>query len=403
MEALELEKEVAPMAYSSHAALYIVTAPGPLKLPTYIDIRDAEANVHALMTRTGMTLEYAHLALCATEWRLGKAVEAFERCKSKLDPEAFQVIHALSTRTGMTLAYSVECLASAEGNYSAAVASFNRVRSQLPPEVFITKPDTTTFFSLPPELRNEIYSLAFEAETADHIDRDDGLVPIVTPFPGLLRVNAQIRDESLGLYLCSTPFCDDYLFYKWSPKTQVKAAQDTFDWLDIIGPRNVRNNLGSLTIVSHDTIDCIHGCMPEKLSKDDFDAWDYIATSLKIRGVQAHQLRFPGMLPTDLNLWCRQYDERLISRIILNTVIAVEVFEKRVKLLNEKSRPPQMDELIELGWESQHGTAHSRLQMTSPGTASVDVEKVVEKWRRQFKKWGRGERKIRIRVNKERR
>lgn len=81
MEALELEKEVAPMAYSSHAALYIVTAPGPLKLPTYIDIRDAEANVHALMTRTGMTLEYAHLALCATEWRLGKAVEAFERCK----------------------------------------------------------------------------------------------------------------------------------------------------------------------------------------------------------------------------------------------------------------------------------------------------------------------------------
>ncbi|KAM3420630.1 hypothetical protein BST61_g3888 [Cercospora zeina] len=402
MAALEVEKVSTPMAYSSNTALYVATAPGPLKLPTHINVRDAEVDVEAIMKRTGMTLEYAHLALCATEWRLWEAEAAFERCKSKLDPEAFQITHALSGRTGMTLAYCAECLASAQGNYSAALASFHRVRAQLPQEAFITKPEKTTFFSLPPEIRNEIYSLALQADAADHADPDDGLVPISTPFPGLLRVNAQIRDESLGLYLSSTPFCDDYSFFKWCPKKQTKAAQETFQWLDIIGPKNVRNNLGSLTIVSHDTVDCIHGCMAEQTSKDDFDAWNYIATSLKIRGVQAHQLRFPGMLPSDLLLQWRQYDERLISRILLNTVIVVEVFEKRVKLLDEKSRPPQMDELIATGWESQHGRETSRLEHEFPGTAAVNIKKAVDKWRKEFEKWVRGERKARIRARKER-
>ncbi|PIA93267.1 hypothetical protein CB0940_05268 [Cercospora beticola] len=389
--ALETEKEhkSSTHTYSSHAAHHIATASGDLKLPKSVNVRDAEISVERLMKRTGLTLEYAHMALSAREWNLWKAEAAFKSVQGALPAEAFQVTHTLSSRTGMTLAACTDCLISTQGNYSEALVAFERLRPRLPPEAFITRPTKTTFFSLPPEIRNEIYSLVVQGEAAAHTDYD-GLVPIVcSPFPGLLRVNSQIRSESVGLYLCSTPFCDYFHFEDYGPDEKTRAARALFQWLDIVGNKNVRDHLGSVTIISNMVFDCVHGCSANRYGRSEsiFNTWKYIGASLKIRGVQGHQIRFPGMLHSDMTLCSVEYDNRLMTRILLNAVIAVEILEKVVKLVDEKFRPPQVDALVEAGWESEEGLSRSDWQRRHPGTGLADAKKVVEQWREQVEKW----------------
>ncbi|PPJ61100.1 hypothetical protein CBER1_10664 [Cercospora berteroae] len=392
----EMERKSSTHAYSSHAAHYIATASGDLKLPKSINVRDAEISVERVMKRTGLTLEYVHMALSASEWKVWKAEAAFKSVQGILPAEAFQVTHTLSSRTGMTLATCADCLISTQGNYSAALVAFEGLRPRLPPEVFITRPTKTTFFSLPPEIRNDIYNLVVQGEAAAHADYD-GLVPIAcSPFPGLLRVNSQIRSESIGLYLYSTPFCDYFHFEDYGPDEKTRAARALFQWLDIVGNKNVRNNLGSMTIISNMVHDCVHGCSAERYARSEsiFDTWKYIGVSIKIRGVQGHQIRFPGMLYTDLTLRYVEYDNRVMTRILLNTVIAVEILEKVVKLVDEKFRPPQVDALVAAGWESEEGLSRSDWQRRHPGTGLPDAKKVVEQWREQVEKW--------LRVGKER-